>query len=298
MEVSVIVPTYGRPDRLAACLRALGAQEGVPCEVVVVDDGSEPPVRDVVAQAQAQAQAQNGAEAQPAVPMRYLRQANAGPASARNRGAGAARGALLAFTDDDCRPEPGWLAALLAASRAAPDALLGGHTVNGLPGNVYAAASQDLIGFLEAEDRTYFASNNLACRADRFAASGGFEESFPLAGGEDREFGLRWGGQGRPLVHVPDAVVHHHHGLTARTFWRQHANYGRGARHLRARGGEGQGAAPAHRFGSLLWYGRLVSYPLRTGQPRGLRRAGLLAAAQLATAWGFATPPRAGRGAP
>ena len=279
MDATVIVPTYQRPDRLAACLDALGGQvlpPGKTFEVVVVDDGSAPPVPEEACAPRGHAGA-----------VRLLRQANAGPAAARNRGAAAARGGLLAFTDDDCRPEPGWLAALLAASEGAPDALLGGRTTNGEAG-LFSAASQDLIGYLADEDGQYFASNNIACRREAFAALGGFADGFPLAGGEDRDLGLRWGHSGRPLLPVPDAVVSHHHALTARGFWRQHANYGRGARHMRALGQAGGG----HAFAALGWYARLVSWPVRTRQPRGLQRSALLGLAQIATAWGFATPNR------
>ena len=273
-SVSVIVPTYGRPDRLAACLAALAAQDHAAFEVIVVDDGSEPPVDAVVREGLGKA--------------RYVRQANAGPAAARNKGASLADGPLLAFTDDDCRPGPGWLSALQAAHDAAPGALIGGRTRNGVAGNLYSDASQDLIGFLEDEDRTYFASNNIACPKERYDALGGFAESFPLAGGEDRDFGLRWGGRGWPLVQAPSAIVHHHHDLNGRTFWRQHANYGRGARHLRGLGDAGGG----HRFARLGWYARLVTWPIRTRRPRAFRRAALLVVAQAATAWGFA---KAGR---
>ena len=275
------MPTFQRPERLAACLDALRAQDaeakGHAYEIVIVDDGSEPPADVSLAEESGQA-----------VAVRFLRQENAGPAVARNRGARAARGAVLAFTDDDCRPAPGWLSAMIAASEAAPTALLGGRTVNGETRNIYAAASQDLISYLDAEDRQYFASNNIACRREAFDALGGFADGFPLAGGEDRDLGLRWGASGRPIASVPGAVVAHHHALTPRGFWRQHANYGRGARHMRALGEAGGG----HAFAALGWYARLVSWPVRTRQERGLRRAALLAAAQVATAWGFATPGR------
>ena len=282
--ISIVVPTYQRAERLTACLDALRGQDvGVPYEVVVVDDGSPDPVPPALAEARGNAMS-----------IRLLRQDNAGPAAARNKGAAAARGDLLAFTDDDCRPAPGWLAALLDAHRAAPDALLGGHTVNGVAGNRFSEASQDLIAFLEAEDRQYFASNNIACARSLFQAGGGFADGFPLAGGEDREFGLRWTDAGRPLVFVPDALVAHHHDLTAKGFWRQHANYGRGARHMRTRAGQAEGdeAVGRHAFASLGWYARLVSWPVRTRQAGGLARAGLLGVAQLATAWGFVTPNR------
>ena len=286
VAITVVVPTYRRAERLVGCLEALRTQEvGVPFEVIVVDDGSPEPVPATLAEACGNAAL-----------IRVLRQDNAGPAAARNKGAGAARGDLLVFTDDDCRPAPGWLAALLAAHRAAPNALLGGHTINGVAGNLFSEASQDLIAFLEAEDRQYFASNNIACARRLFEDTGGFADGFPLAGGEDREFGLRWTSTERPLVFVPDALVAHHHDLTARSFWRQHANYGRGARHMRVRAGDeragGGEVTGRHAFASLGWYARLVSWPVRTRQADGLARAGLLGVAQLAAAWGFVTPNR------
>src|SRR5579883_2245503 len=60
--------------------------------------------------------------------LRYLREASVGLSAARNAGLRAARGALIAFTDDDCTVEPGWLAALKTAFETYPDAgLLFGH---------------------------------------------------------------------------------------------------------------------------------------------------------------------------
>ncbi|WP_051881428.1 glycosyltransferase family 2 protein [Parvularcula oceani] len=278
-QISVIVPTYQRPGTLRACLKALAESDGVTFEVVVVDDGSDPP-------------AEAAALGVAGLPMRYQRQENAGPASARNRGARLAKAPLLAFTDDDCRPDPGWLAAMVSALEKAPDALVGGRTVNALAGDVYAEASQDLIGFLHERggaDAGYFASNNIACSKADFEAMGGFDERFPLAAGEDRDLGLRWGRSGRPLVLEPRALMHHHHALSLRRFWRQHSNYGRGAAHLRGLGEEGGG----HSFSGPSFYARLVTYPLRAGGKKALRRSALLGLAQAATAWGFFRQSRA-----
>ncbi len=68
-------------------------------EVIVIDDGSSMPI-----------DAWSGDSR-----VRVIRQDNKGPAAARNAGIASARGAFLAFTDDDCVPEPGWLAALVEA---------------------------------------------------------------------------------------------------------------------------------------------------------------------------------------
>ena len=284
---SVVVPTYGRPERLAACLEALAAQEPPPggFEVVVVDDGSPVP-----AEAVARPFASRLA-------LTVVRQGNAGPAAARNAGAAAAAGALLAFTDDDCAPAPGWLQALAEAARQNPGALLAGRTVNALPGNPYATASQLLIDYLyeyfapESGRVPLVASNNLAVPAGAFAAMGGFDAGFPLAAGEDRDLCARWHEAGRPFATVPDAVVAHAHDLTAGGFVRQHLAYGRGAYRYHVRRPSG-GLRPE----PLAFYTGLVSFPL--GQARGVRPlalAGLLAVSQIANVAGYALGALAAR---
>src|SRR5215207_3783671 len=119
---SVIVPTFQRAASLERCLEALGAQriERDRFEVIVVDDGSAEPPRAIVRRAAG------------ALDVRLIEQGNAGPASARNAGAGAARGAYVVFTDDDCRPDPGWLHALDAMIARYPGCAIGGRVVNAL----------------------------------------------------------------------------------------------------------------------------------------------------------------------
>jgi glycosyltransferase involved in cell wall biosynthesis len=94
--VSIVIPTYARPERLRECLAAL-ARQTMPAdtfEVVVVDDGSPQPVVPPA----------DTAAAGPTI--RIIRQSNAGPSAARNRGVAEARGELIALTDDDCLPTP------------------------------------------------------------------------------------------------------------------------------------------------------------------------------------------------
>ena len=126
--VSIVIPTYARPERLRDCLAALARQTMAAdtFEVVMVDDGSPQPV---VPPADT---ALNG----PAI--RVIRQLNAGPAAARNRGVQESRGELIALTDDDCLPTPTWLESLVAAHRQCPSALVGGITFNGLTDDLFA----------------------------------------------------------------------------------------------------------------------------------------------------------------
>lgn len=284
LAVSVIVPTYNRPDRLARCIAALARQEAPAggFEIVVVDDGSREPV-----------------QVEPALSeqVTVVRQANAGPAAARNAGAARARGRLLAFTDDDCAPDQGWVQALARAARSHPRHLLAGRTINALPDNPYATASQVLMDYLGV----YFgptsgrvplvASNNMAVPAEAFRALGGFDRGFPLAAGEDRDFCARWYEAGKATAAVPEAVVYHAHRMNLTQFWRQHRNYGYGAyryHHLRP---------PRTRRREPWWFYRdLIVYPFRADTDRNAwQLAMLLGLSQVANAAGYATAALAAR---
>jgi GT2 family glycosyltransferase len=266
---SVIVPTYQRLASLARCLDALGAQTigRGKFEVIVVDDGSARSPREVVARAAA------------SIDVRLIEQANAGPASARNSGAAAARGTYVVFTDDDCRPDPGWLRAIDAMAARNPGCAIGGRVVNAFGDGLYSTASQLLIEFLyeyfnvDESGGRFFITSNLALPTESFHRIGGFDVTFPLAAAEDRDLCDRWREAGLTMVYSDGAIVHHEHALGLRSFCRQHFNYGRGAFHLhraRARRGETPLRVEPPNF-----YGRLVGYPFGRGQ--GSRAAALAA---------------------
>ncbi len=230
-RVTVVVPSYNRPDQLRACVEALQRQTLPPAdfEVVVVDDGSPTPGADALA----------GLDpAGPAV--RVIRQPNAGPSVARNRGVCEAIGALIAFTDDDCRPDPDWLEALMRSADARPDCLVGGTTYNGLPELLFSEASQFVVDlvyehFNHHRDHAYFlTSNNLICSRARFLEMGGFDTGFDRAGAEDRDFCDRWRLAGRGIVWEPSARIEHRHPQNLRKYVDLHYRYGRGARRYHA----------------------------------------------------------------
>jgi glycosyltransferase involved in cell wall biosynthesis len=285
---SVIVPTYNRPARLAACLSALARLDypRARFEVVVCDDGSDAPPEEVCAGARA------------SVEVRLVTQRNAGPSAARNAAARAACGEFFAFTDDDCEPERGWLRALAARLTRSPDRLVGGRTVNHLPRNLCSATSQLTMEVVydyynpDPADARFFASNNFAMRAALYRELGGFDEQFRYA--EDREFCARWIARGRGMTYAPEAVVRHLHALTLRTLWRQHFGYGCGAwnyhRALAARGGAGR-FKPDLRF-----YTKLALSPLFVARKRQAPAlAALLFWSQLANLVGFASERRRAR---
>ncbi|CAN5789357.1 hypothetical protein BH24GEM1_BH24GEM1_21320 [soil metagenome] len=230
-SISIVIPTYSRPKQLAVCLQSLSMLDYPRdrLEVIVVDDGGETPLDSVVAPFRS------------ALTLSLLRQPNAGPGAARNAGAERARGEYLAFTDDDCLPEPGWLAEMVRALSQAREGMVGGTTINAAP-NLYATTSQLIVDVVyrhyNADPLTarFVASNNMALPARGFREIGGFDPAFRTA--EDRDLCDRWLHRGGRIVHVPTARVNHARPMNARAYCRQHFAYGRGAERFMRRRAE------------------------------------------------------------
>jgi lipopolysaccharide/colanic/teichoic acid biosynthesis glycosyltransferase/GT2 family glycosyltransferase len=206
---SVIVPAYQAADSLGLCLDALNAQTVARdlYEVIVVDDGSTDGTGEIAQQAGA----------------RVIAQRNAGPAAARNAGAAAGRGDLLLFTDADCVPVPGWIAAL-----AVPFA---DERVAGAKGT-YLTSQRALVPRftqLEYEDRydrmagvesiDFVDTYSAAYRRDIFLANAGFDPAFRFD--EDQEFSFRLTEKGYRLVFAPAAQVYHRHNATLAAYIRR-----------------------------------------------------------------------------
>jgi hypothetical protein len=128
------------------------------------------------------------------------------PARQRNAGWRAARGELVAFTDDDCRPEPDWLESLVAEAERQPGAVVQGATrPDPLEFDMFAAPH---VHTLEVKPPGRFAQtcNILYARA-LLERLGGFDERAVV--GEDIDLSMRAREHGAPLVGAPDAVVNH-----------------------------------------------------------------------------------------
>jgi GT2 family glycosyltransferase len=200
-SASIIIPTFNGGSRIVRCLDVLSEQiAGCDVEVLVVDDGSTDNTRDVVERYAS---------------VRLIRQANAGPASARNRGAMEARGEILLFTDDDCVPLPGWLDAMFQPFQEAE--------VVGAKG-IYRTLQKSLIARfvqLEYEDKyrlmadlptiDFIDTYSAAFRRERFLEMGGYDTSFPVACAEDVELSYRMSARGWKMKFAPSAVVYHTH---------------------------------------------------------------------------------------
>jgi glycosyltransferase involved in cell wall biosynthesis len=262
-QLSVIVPTRDRPAALSNCLDALSAQTAADrLEVIVVDDGSLEPL--VIAAAVAR---------HPHA--RLLEGRGKGPAAARNVGAEAASGAILCFTDDDCAPYPDW-AERLAVEIDGGAGVAAGRTF-GAGGAIAEAAEFVAHAPSSARSRVAFApSNNLAC-AKAVWESVRFDESYPDAAAEDRDWCARLAQAGYALVSVEAACVVHRQDVTLRSFLQRQVRYGRGAYRFRRRDG---GRARLERPG---FYAALLRDAFGQGVTVGL----LVVLAQIATAFGF-----------
>lgn len=280
---SVIIPTRARPKSLAACLESLCNLDYPRShfEVIVVDDGSEKPPYEAV---------HSFADR---IDVVLLTQLHAGPAAARNTGAARAKGLFLAFTDDDCAVAADWLHTLAVRFAQARDVAVGGRTINALPHDPYATASQLIVDIVYAyynadpHRARFVASNNLAVAKDLYQTVGGFDPSFPLAS-EDRDFCDRWLYDGFRLTYAPEVVVHHSRPMSLEKFCRQHFGYGRGAfRFERARSRRGSGGVVKE----LGFYRKLPGLVSQSfAQHRGRKAVlpgALLAVWQVANAAGF-----------
>jgi len=183
MTFTVVIPACGRPESLARALRALPRD----ADIIVSDDSSDDQVRSLVAREFPH--------------VRHFAGPRRGPAANRNHGAKAATGEWIAFLDDDCEPQPGWLAALSAAAEGC-DVVEGRTAAPGARDTPFEEHVENLTG-------GQLWSCNLAIRRKSFVGLGGFDEDFGEAGGEDMELAWRIGRAGLRIHFAPDALVHH-----------------------------------------------------------------------------------------
>jgi glycosyltransferase involved in cell wall biosynthesis len=236
-QLAVVICTYNRPLQLTAVLDMLNLQTiREQLEVVVVDDASTPAIEE------------SEVASRGATLIRHP--ANLGPAAARNTGIAASRAAIVAFTDDDCRPPPGWAAAILSGYADPAVAAVGGLVVGtrqaGLLDRYYA--HNPPVGPLEAEladsasvayrfwlycrrnvsppkfegERNVFslASANISFRRHVLEILGGFDAGISF-GGEDEDicYRLRRAFPEQVLRLVPGATTEHEYDPHWRDEW-------------------------------------------------------------------------------
>jgi GT2 family glycosyltransferase len=241
--VSVVVCTRDRPAALARCLDALRAVAHDALEIVVVDNA---PTSDDTVRLVAGRQRLDGR-------LRYVREDRPGLSRARNRGAREATSELLAFTDDDVRVDPLWVAALVRGFHRGPDVgcvtgLVASASLE-LPGAQYfnarvswsASCEQRLFGAARGPRDSrlhpygagaFGTGATMAFRATVLREIGGFDECLgagsPAGGGEDLDAFVRVLLAGYRLSYEPAALAWHEHRVTQAELGRQMYAYGKG----------------------------------------------------------------------
>ena len=217
-EISVVLSTYNRGPLLEPALRSVLAQQqpAAPAfELIVVDNNSTDGTRAIVERVAAE-------DAR----VRYVFEARQGLSHARNAGIVQARGAFVAFTDDDVRAEADWLAAIVRAFEEHPAAdVVGGRVLPMWPSPPPAWLTRDHWGPLALVDHGEHpiaitsghsigvVGANMAFRRGVFDAVGLFASDFQrvkdgIGSLEDHEFLLRVYRTGRQGVYDPRIVVH------------------------------------------------------------------------------------------
>jgi GT2 family glycosyltransferase len=205
-RLSVVVPTCRRNVQLDSCLRRLapGTQTLDPerYQVIVTDDGAPEDAEEMVRTRFPWA--------------RWVEGPRRGPAANRNAGARRATGEWIAFVDDDCLPDPDWLAAIERQSREPATDAIEGITV--CPDK----SDNPLEEHVENLDGGALWSCNLAVRRAVFEQLGGFDEDYTEACFEDVDLRWRLQRSGASLRFCTDVLVIHPTRVgTWRDLWRR-----------------------------------------------------------------------------
>lgn len=217
MDLSIIVCTHNRSGSLRAALNHLfSLQTGeLSIEIIVVDNNSTDDTAEVVRELRANAP----------VAIRCAFEAAQGISHARNTGLALARGAVVAFTDDDIEVSPGWALQIVEAFTAHPEVdCVGGRVLPIWPPGVPSWLTRDRWAplaildygneplYLSDDDPRCLVGANLAFRRDVFARIGGFSPAVQrvkdgIGSIEDHEFLLRMWWTGAMALYAPEIVV-------------------------------------------------------------------------------------------
>lgn len=196
-EISVIVPHYQDLDRLGTCLAALARQSigSERFEVVVADNRSPAGLAAVERAVGGRARVVEAPEP------------GAGPA--RNAGVAASHGALLAFTDCDCVPEAGWLAAGIA--RLASADIVGGRVTVSVEDEARMTGAEAFERVFAFDNRAYVERQSFTVTANLFCSRAVFEAVGPFRSGvsEDLDWCQRAARKGYTIAYEEAAAVSH-----------------------------------------------------------------------------------------
>ena len=238
--ISVVVCSYNGARTIRDCLDGLQRLSYPNFEVIVVNDGSRDDTPAIARE----------------YPVTLISTENRGLSNARNTGAEAATGEIVAYIDDDAYPDPHWLSYLAHTFMTTTYAAVGGPNI-APPGDgpiaecVAHSPGGPVHVLLNDREAEHIPGCNMAFRRAALLAIGGFDPRFRTAG-DDVDVCWRIQEQGWKIGFHPAAMVWHHRRNSLRMYWRQQKGYGRAEALLEAKWPEKYNSA-----GHVTWSGRL-----------------------------------------
>ena len=221
LRVSLVIPTYNRLMKLVRLLKSLNQLNPLPEEVIIIDDHSEDQTAELLNRWKA---INNGFKKKI-----ILKTQNKGPAHSRNIGIEKATHGLLAFVDDDVVVKSNWVKNIAVPLINSSKKLAG-------VGGVVKALNKHIISKYYVIHRTleapiemnYLPTVNCCFKKAHLEEIGGFDSSFPFAGGEDTDLCLRLKKEGFHFKKSQDAIVYHDFSPKFLDFCRTWFRYGKG----------------------------------------------------------------------
>ncbi|HPF93082.1 MAG TPA: glycosyltransferase [Tenuifilaceae bacterium] len=220
-KYSIIIPVYNRPDEVDDLINSLTKQTAKNFEVIIVEDGSAIPCKNIVD------------HYQDSLTISYFEKPNTGPGTTRNYGAERAKGNYFIFFDSDCIIPKNYLSEVDSELTSSPVDAFGGpdrshHTFTPIQKAIsYSMTSFFTTGGIrggkERLDKFYPRSFNMGISKEVFENTGGFSK---MRFGEDVDFSLRIIEAGFSTRLFPKAYVYHKRRTNFRQFYKQVFNSG------------------------------------------------------------------------
>ena len=241
-RISVVVCTHNGSRTIEKTCQEVVKLAYPDYEVIVIDDGSTDHTADIVRK----------------YPVRLIQTENQGLSAARNVGANAATGEIVAYIDDDAWPDPHWLSYLAMAFDSGEFAGVGGPNIappdEGMVADSVANAPGGPIHVLLTDDvAEHIPGCNMSFRKSALMAVGGFDPTFRVAG-DDVDLCWRIQGQGWKLGFTSAAMVWHKRRSSMKAYLRQQWGYGKAEAMLEQKWPEKYNA-----IGHLSWAGRIYA---------------------------------------
>ncbi len=239
-RISVVVCSYNGARTISDCLDGLAELDYPDFEVIVVDDGSSDDTSAIASM----------------YDVILIRTENQGLSAARNTGMEAATGSIVAYTDDDARPDPDWLTFVAWSFLTTDHTGVGGPNIAPAGDGPIATCVANAPGgpvqvLLTDEIAEHVPGCNMAFRRDRLQEIGGFDPRFRAAG-DDVDLCWRIQDRGWTIGFNPAAMVWHHRRNSVRTYLKQQFGYGKAESLLEAKWPNRYNA-----MGHVAWNGQL-----------------------------------------